>query len=76
MAARGEYAAKTLQPMMDAATPGGLVYLNEASHLYEDWKENFYGPSYEKLLTVKRKYDPSGFLYVRTGVGSGEWAVV
>lgn len=69
-----EYAAKTLQPLMDAATPGGMVYLNEANQLYEDWKESFYGDKYERLLTVKKKYDPTGFLYVKIGVGSDEWA--
>nr|UYO77178.1 FAD-dependent isoamyl alcohol oxidase [Trichoderma calamagrostidis] len=58
MAARDEYAAKTLQPLMDEATPGGLVYLNEANHMYENWKENFFGDNYEKLLSVKMKYDP------------------
>ncbi|MCJ1395131.1 hypothetical protein MMC18_008012 [Xylographa bjoerkii] len=34
MAARDDYAANVLQPMLDAATPGGGVYLNEANHLY------------------------------------------
>nr|UYO77233.1 FAD-dependent isoamyl alcohol oxidase [Trichoderma psychrophilum] len=73
MAARDEYAAKTLQPMMDAATPGGNVYLNEANHLYEDWKENFFGPNYNRLLSIKNKYDPDQLLYVKTGVGSDNW---
>ncbi|KAH1485998.1 hypothetical protein KXV92_006813 [Aspergillus fumigatus] len=70
MAERDEYAAKVLQPMMDAATPGGMVYLNEANYLYEDWKENFYGDKYDRLLGVKRKYDPGDVLYVKIGVGS------
>nr|UYO77191.1 FAD-dependent isoamyl alcohol dehydrogenase [Trichoderma balearicum] len=73
MAARDVYAAKTLQPLMDKATPGGLVYLNEANHLYENWKENFFGNKYKKLLSVKKKYDPEGVLYVKTGVGSDSW---
>jgi FAD/FMN-containing dehydrogenases len=73
MTARDEYAAKTLQPMMDKATPGGMVYLNEANHLYADWKESFYGNKYERLLSVKNKYDPQQLLYVKTGVGSDRW---
>jgi hypothetical protein len=28
---------------------------------------------YERLLAVKRKYDPEEVLYVKTGVGSEGW---
>ncbi|AEO58370.1 hypothetical protein MYCTH_2305637 [Thermothelomyces thermophilus ATCC 42464] len=75
MAARDRYAAETLQPMMDAATPGGSVYLNEANHLYANWKESFYGDNYARLLRVKKKYDPDSVFYVKTGVGSEVWDV-
>ncbi|KAK2594641.1 hypothetical protein QQS21_007617 [Conoideocrella luteorostrata] len=73
MAARDEFSAKTLQPMMDAATPGGMVYMNEANHMYENWRESFYGKNYDRLLRIKRKYDPESLLYAKTGVGSESW---
>lgn len=74
MAARDEYAANVLQPMLDAATPGGGVYMNEANHLSENWKEGFYGANYDRLLAVKKIYDPESLLYARTAVGSDEWS--
>lgn len=74
MAARDEYAATVLQPMLDAATPGGGVYLNEANHLYRNWKEGFYGANYDRLVAVKKTYDPESLLYARTAVGSDEWS--
>ena len=39
MAALNDYSANVLQPLLDAATPGGGVYLNEANYLYKDWKK-------------------------------------
>ena len=63
-----------LQPMLDAATPEGGVYLNEAYHRYEDWKEGVYRVNYGRLLAVKKTYDPASFLYARTAVGSDEWS--
>ena len=74
MAARDQYAATVLQPMLDAATPDGGVYMNEANHLYGNWKEEFYGANYDRLLAVKKTYDPESLLYARTAVGSDEWS--
>lgn len=73
MAALNDYSANVLQPMLDAATPGGGVYLNEANYLYKDWKKEFYGVNYDRLLAVKKRYDPESLLYARTAVGSDEW---
>ena len=74
MAALDEYSANVLQPMLDAATPGGAVYLKEANYLYKDLKEEFYGANYDKLLAIKKTYDAESLLYVRTAVGSDEWS--
>ena len=74
MAARDEYAATVLQPMLDAATPDGGVYLNEANHLYANWKKGFYGANSDRLLAVKKMYDLESLLYARTAVGSDEWS--
>ncbi|KIN08108.1 hypothetical protein OIDMADRAFT_16484 [Oidiodendron maius Zn] len=41
-------------------TPEGGVYLNEASPWTENWKEAWWGESYERLSEIKKKYDPEG----------------
>ena len=73
MAARQDYAANVLQPMLDKATPGGGVYLNEANYKQQNWQKEFYGANYNRLLQAKNTYDPDGLLYVHTGVGSEAW---
>ncbi|KAL4812432.1 hypothetical protein BDW67DRAFT_178754 [Aspergillus spinulosporus] len=55
----------------------GGSYANEGNVFSSTWKGDFYGPRdsgiYEKLLHVKKKYDPNGSLFVWGGVGSDEW---
>jgi FAD/FMN-containing dehydrogenase len=64
-----------VQPIIEAATPGAGAYMNEADFQQRDWEETFYGANYEKLLAVKKKWDPEGLLWVKVGVGSGDWEV-
>lgn len=66
-----------LQPWRDItpASEGGGSYLNEAAVDEPNWKEDFYGEHYERLLGIKQKYDPYGLLYAVTAVGSDEWEV-
>ncbi|KAK8022027.1 FAD-dependent isoamyl alcohol oxidase [Apiospora rasikravindrae] len=74
MARRQAEAVSEVQAVLDAATgPGGGVYMNEVSYLLPDWKTAMYGANYERLLAVKRKYDPESVLYVLHGVGSDAW---
>ncbi|KAJ2901620.1 FAD binding domain-containing protein [Zalerion maritima] len=54
---------------------GPSAYVNEADHQEKDWKNVFYGENYEKLLEVKRKWDPEGFWYGYKSVGSEDWEV-
>lgn len=46
------------QPLRNL-TPGGGSYANEDSILVEDWQSTFWGPNYDKLLSIKNKYDPT-----------------
>lgn len=62
-------------PQLAALTPGGGAYMNEADFREPNWKEEWFGDNYEKLLTVKRKYDPDNLLYMFKGVGSDAWDV-
>ena len=60
---------------LEALTPNGGVYLNEADFQAPDFQNTFYGgrEQYEKLLAVKRKYDPDDIFYATTAVGSDRW---
>lgn len=54
---------KTVSAMIDpfkALTPGGGCYMNEGDWTEENWKEAFFGTHYDRLLAVKRRYDPTG----------------
>ncbi|KAG6006898.1 hypothetical protein E4U21_006617 [Claviceps maximensis] len=52
-----------------ALTPGGGAYRNEANPFNSNWQVDNFGAPYEKLLKVKRKYDPRGLLKCRHCVG-------
>jgi len=54
------------------ALPGQGAYANEASYFTEDWKNEFWGPNYERLLEIKRRVDPTNLFRVHHGVGSDE----
>lgn len=49
---------KSLDPLKEL-TPGGGCYMNEASYLEPDWQRAFFGSNYDRLLSIKRRYDPS-----------------
>ncbi len=56
--------------LLKAATPGGGSYVNEGHYAEAHWKEEFWGSNYSKLLSIKRKYDPTHLFHVHHGVGS------
>ena len=63
-------------PLIEAATPGSGVYLNEMDPLYKgDWKYTMYGDNYPRLLEVKHKYDPNHTIYGHFTVGSDELTI-
>lgn len=53
-----------------AATPGGGSYSNEGNYFQKGWQEEFWGSNYDRLLRVKKKYDPTNMFTVHKGVGS------
>jgi FAD/FMN-containing dehydrogenase len=60
-------------PALEAATPNGAV-LNELDPTYRgDWKANFYGENYDRLLEIKHAYDPNHIMYGPFAVGSDEF---
>ncbi|KAK4233326.1 FAD binding domain-containing protein [Achaetomium macrosporum] len=62
-------------PQIEAVTPGSGTYVNEADFNQPDWKEAFFGVNYDKLLSIKNKWDPNSVFYILKGVGSDAWTV-
>ncbi|KAK7935168.1 fad fmn-containing isoamyl alcohol oxidase protein [Apiospora marii] len=60
------------QAMFRDITPGGGTYMNEATFDNPHWKEDYFGANYDRLLTIKRKYDPKNLLWANAAVGSDE----
>jgi FAD/FMN-containing dehydrogenase len=52
-----------------ALAPGGGNYANEASFNYAYWKTEYYGANYNRLLSIKQKYDPNNMLWGSVNVG-------
>jgi hypothetical protein len=63
-----------LGPIRDV-TQGGGAYANEADIAEPDWQQAFWGSNYPRLLTVKKKWDPTNLFYVHHGIGSEGWVV-
>ncbi|TGO21673.1 hypothetical protein BPAE_0206g00070 [Botrytis paeoniae] len=58
------------QDQFKVLTPGGGLYMNEATFDNLTWKEDYYGANYDRLLEAKLSYDPNFVLYAHTSVGS------
>ncbi|KAI1371219.1 putative alcohol oxidase [Hypoxylon crocopeplum] len=72
--ANQELMTNTLVPQLSDLIPGGgSAYLNEGDPWESNWQRVFYGEVYERLLEIKRIYDPEFMLYGRTAVGSEAW---
>jgi FAD/FMN-containing dehydrogenase len=54
--------------------PDGGSYVSESDYFDDDWKRSYWGANYERLASIKRKYDPQGLFFVHHGVGSEEWS--
>ncbi|KAF1847051.1 FAD-binding domain-containing protein [Cucurbitaria berberidis CBS 394.84] len=48
----------SVQPFK-ALTPGGGCYMNEGDWMEDNWQQTFFGENYDRLLEVKRRYDPT-----------------
>jgi FAD/FMN-containing dehydrogenase len=49
-------------------------YVSETDFFEEKWQDSFWGSNYERLLSIKNKYDPEGLFFVHHGVGSESWS--
>ncbi|EUC29960.1 hypothetical protein COCCADRAFT_7910 [Bipolaris zeicola 26-R-13] len=62
-------------PLVEKATPGSGSYVNEADFRQPNFQDTFWGTNYQKLLGIKKKWDPQGLFYATVGVGSEAWSV-
>jgi hypothetical protein len=54
--------------------PNAGSYVSESNFFQKNWQQSFWGSNYQRLATVKKKYDPEGLFFTRHGVGSEEWS--
>jgi FAD/FMN-containing dehydrogenase len=54
--------------------PGAGAYLSEADFFDPNWKTTYWGPNFDRLAAVKKRYDPQGLFFTHHGVGSDEWS--
>jgi hypothetical protein len=64
-----------IMPLVEAATPGSGSYVNEADWRQPNFQSTFWGGNYAKLLSIKKKWDPTDLFYATVGVGSEAWNV-
>ncbi|KAJ5978032.1 hypothetical protein N7501_001374 [Penicillium viridicatum] len=53
---------QNMTAVIEGITPGSGAYSNEANPFTTDWVEAWWGDNYEKLVSIKNKYDPQGLL--------------
>ncbi len=51
-------------------TPPAQSYQNFPDPTLRDWRSAYYGANYNRLVRVKRKYDPTGFFRYPQAIGS------
>jgi FAD/FMN-containing dehydrogenase len=54
--------------------PNAGSYVSESNFFQKDWQHAFWGSNYQRLMAVKKEYDPNGLFFVHHGVGSEEWS--
>lgn len=70
---KGEEAKAKVTAAMQAlraVAPNAGAYVNEADYFQADWQRQFWGENYQRLLTIKRRYDPTGVFSCHHCVGS------
>lgn len=65
----------SIVPQVEAATPDSGAYMNEADFRQPNSQQDFFGANYDKLLSIKNKWDPDHIFYAVTAVGSEYWTV-
>ncbi|KAJ3531215.1 hypothetical protein NM208_g8974 [Fusarium decemcellulare] len=64
-----------IMPEIEAVTPGSGAYMNEADFRQPDFQNQFFGSNYNRLLSIKKKWDKYSFFYAGNAVGSEQWSI-
>ncbi|MFT3698915.1 MAG: FAD-binding protein [Kofleriaceae bacterium] len=56
--------------LIDAAMPNLGSYVNEGDYFEKDWQRRFWGTNYDRLLKIKKQYDPKNLFTCHHCVGS------
>jgi FAD/FMN-containing dehydrogenase len=67
-----EQVARAMATLRTVASDAGS-YVAESNFFERDWQRRYWGENYDRLLAIKRKYDPDGLFFVHHGVGSEAW---
>ncbi|ERF73264.1 hypothetical protein EPUS_03096 [Endocarpon pusillum Z07020] len=54
----------------DIVGPDGGTYVNEANPYEPDWQNVFWGPKYDRLLSIKKRIDPTNLFVCNRCVGT------
>lgn len=65
----------SIMPQIESVTPGSGAYMNEADFRQPNYQEVFFGSNYNRLLSIKNKWDPNHLFYAIKSVGSEYWNV-
>jgi FAD/FMN-containing dehydrogenase len=71
--ANAQAIGRAFDPLLTVA-PGAGAYLSEADFFDPNWKTRYWGPNFDRLAAIKKRYDPEGLFFVHQGVGSDEWS--
>ncbi|WYZ35899.1 hypothetical protein EsH8_X_000546 [Colletotrichum jinshuiense] len=75
MLANQDLMTNVVMKEIEALTPAGGAYMNEADFQQPNFQQEFFGSNYASLLSLKQKWDSEGFFYARNAVGSEQWSV-
>jgi hypothetical protein len=64
-----EWAYEFFEELTQASGATG-AYLNYIDPLLSDWRRKYHGDNYDRLLEVKRKWDPTNFFHFQQSIGS------
>ncbi|RHZ64376.1 hypothetical protein CDV55_106315 [Aspergillus turcosus] len=53
---------QNMTAVIESITPGSGAYSNEANPFTINWQEAWWGDNYDRLVSIKNKYDPWGLL--------------
>ncbi|KAH8880230.1 putative isoamyl alcohol oxidase [Thozetella sp. PMI_491] len=71
--AAADFTEEHIETVWRQWAPETGAYMNEANALDSEFKHSFYGTNYDRLVEIKRKFDPHHSLFVLSGVDSDGW---